>query len=172
MADFANKLIALVQAHAEWGVPAVFVLAFLESFALISLIAPATAILLGIGGLIGLSGIAFWPIWFAAACGAIVGDWLAYALAYRFKGQILRTWPLSRKPDLVARGFAFFDRWGILAVFIGRFFGPLRAMVPIVAGVLAMPWLKFQIANVASAFVWATGILAPGALGLRWLKGL
>jgi len=34
-----------------------------------------------------------------------------------------------------------------------------------------MPWLKFQGANVASALVWATGILAPGAIGMRWLVG-
>ncbi len=34
-----------------------------------------------------------------------------------------------------------------------------------------MSWLKFQIANVASAIIWATGILAPGAIGMRWLMG-
>ena len=65
----------------------------------------------------------------------------------------------------------FFKRWGVLAVIVGRFFGPLRAAVPITAGLCGMPWLKFQIANVVSAIIWATGILAPGAVGMRWLMG-
>jgi membrane protein DedA with SNARE-associated domain len=65
----------------------------------------------------------------------------------------------------------FFKRWGVLAVIVGRFFGPLRAAVPITAGLYGMPWLKFQIANVVSAIIWATGILAPGAVGMRWLMG-
>jgi hypothetical protein len=57
---------------------------------------------------------------------------------------------LSRHPRLVARGFDFFQRWGVLAVFIGRFFGPLRAVVPLVAGILGMRILPFQLANVSS----------------------
>jgi membrane protein DedA with SNARE-associated domain len=64
---------------------------------------------------------------------------------------------------------AFFKKWGMLAVFVGRFFGPFRAVVPLIAGLNAMPWLNFQIANVASAAVWAAGILLPGFIGVRWL---
>jgi len=62
-------------------------------------------------------------------------------------------------------------RWGMLAVFVGRFFGPLRAVVPIAAGICEMPWWKFQVANVASALLWASAILTPGLLGVRWLVG-
>ena len=103
------------------------------------------------------------------ALGASAGDWLAYWIAYHFKDRVLQTWPLAGRPDLVTRGAAFFKRWGLLAVFIGRFFGPLRAVVPLIAGLNAMPWLKFQIANVASAALWAAGILLPGFIGIRWL---
>ena len=113
----------------------------------------------------------FGPIWPAASLGAFVGDWLAYALAFRFKEQILAVWPFYRYPALVARGVRFFERWGMIAVFCGRFFGPFRTVVPIAAGVHAMPWLKFQMSNVASALPWATGILAPGFVGVRWLVG-
>jgi membrane protein DedA with SNARE-associated domain len=167
----SQTVIELVRSHSEWAAPIVFVLAFCESFAFVSLLVPATVILFGIGGVIGLSGIEFWSIWLAAAVGAAVGDWLAYGLAVRFKAGIVRIWPLSRDPRLLQRGFAFFARWGIVAVFVGRFFGPLRAVVPIAAGVCGMPWLTFQLANVFSAVVWATGILAPGIFGVRWLRG-
>lgn len=58
----------------------------------------------------------------------------------------------------------------MVGVFFGRFLGPLRASVPLVAGICEMPASTFQIANIASAIVWATGILAPGAFGLKWLQ--
>lgn len=171
MSDLGPATIAVVQSHSGWAVPIVLVLAFCESFAFISLVVPATVILFGIGGLIGATGIEFWPIWVAAVVGAAGGDWVAYALAFRFRDNIVHIWPLSRDPNLIARGIAFFERWGIVAVFVGRFFGPLRAAVPLAAGACAMPWLKFQSANAASALVWATGILAPGTIGMRWLLG-
>ncbi len=172
MRDFAASVLGFLQAHEAWTAPVVFVLAFCESFAFVSLFVPATVILFGLGGVMGLTGLAFWPVWAAAALGAAAGDWLAYALAFRFKSSVFKVWPLSRDPALVERGTALFGRWGIWAVFIGRFFGPLRAVVPLLAGVFAMPWMKFQIANVASAALWAAGILAPGVWGIGWLKGL
>jgi membrane protein DedA with SNARE-associated domain len=142
----------------------VFVLAFGESLAFVSLLLPATAILFGVSGLLGASGIPFWPVWFAAFVGAALGDWVSYWVGYHFKDRIAHLWPLSRTPGLLPRGARFFARWGILGVFFGRFFGPLRAAVPLVAGACAMPQLPFQAANVASAAVWATGILSPGLL--------
>ena len=171
MSNFGQATIAFVQDHTGWATPIVFVLAFCESFAFISLIVPATIILFAVGGTIGASGIEFGATWLAAALGAVAGDWLAYYLALRFRGKITHSWPLARNPALVARSVVFFKRWGMLAVIVGRFFGPLRAAVPIAAGLCGMPWLKFQIANVVSAVIWAAGILAPGAVGMRWLMG-
>ncbi len=71
-------------------------------------------------------------------------------------------WPLSRHPDLIPRGEAFVKTWGILGIFIGRFFGPLRASVPLVAGIFEMPYWRFQFANFLSAFVWAAALLTLG----------
>jgi len=147
----------------------VFALAFGESLAFVSLLLPATAILFGLGGLIGASGIGFWPIWFAAALGAILGDTVSYWLGYHYHHAIARMWPLSRNPELLPKGEVFFRKWGTAGVFLGRFFGPLRSAVPLVAGICEMPRGRFQFANVTSALVWATGILAPGTLGVRWL---
>ena len=75
-----------------------------------------------------------------------------------------------RKAWLLPRGRRFFERWGFWGVFFGRFLGPLRAAVPLVAGVCNMPQRWFQLANIASALVWATGILVPGAYLGAWLQ--
>jgi membrane protein DedA with SNARE-associated domain len=72
-------------------------------------------------------------------------------------------WPLSRHPDLIPRGEAFVKKWGALAIVIGRFFGPLRAAVPLVAGIFEMPFWRFQIANFSSAFLWAAVLIGIGS---------
>ena len=70
---------------------------------------------------------------------------------------------------MMARGEAVCRRWGAWGIFAGRFFGPARAVVPLVAGIFRLPRLPFQLANVASALVWAFVLLAPGAGLLTWL---
>ena len=69
----ANEVLAFVKAHQVWAPFIVGFLAFGESLAIISLFFPATFILIGIGGLIGATDIAFWPVWAGAAVGAALG---------------------------------------------------------------------------------------------------
>lgn len=162
-------MLSFVTHHAAWAPAIVFALAFGESLAFVSLLLPATVILVAAGGVLGAAEIGFWPVWTAAVLGAVLGDWASYGLGYHYRETIDGAWPLSRHPELLPRGRAFFAKWGVLSVFLGRFFGPLRSVVPLVAGICAMPQLSFQIVNITSALVWATGVLAPGTLGIRWL---
>ena len=64
------------------------------------------------------------------------------------------------------------DRWGVPSIFIGRFFGPLRASVPLAAGIFEMPYWSFQIANFVSALIWSATLLLFGdviARTVQWL---
>jgi len=158
-----------VKAHQVWTVPLVFFFAFGESLAVLSLFIPATVLLLAIGVLIGETGIPFLPVWLAAVAGAYCGDWISYFLGFYYKERIGYMWPLRKYPNLLVKGHDFFERWGVFSVFLGRFFGPLRAIVPLVAGITAMPKLSFQLTNLASALVWATVMLVPGSFGLPFL---
>jgi membrane protein DedA with SNARE-associated domain len=171
LASYAEAVVRFVENNREWGPPLIFVLAFGESLAFVSLVLPFWAMLVGIGALIGASGSNYelMIVWVAASLGAACGDWLSYWLGKHFHTEIAAMWPLSRRPDLIPRGHDFFERYGVWAIVIGRFFGPLRAAVPLVAGIVEMPWRTFQVANFASAFLWAGVLLAPGAIGLKWL---
>lgn len=171
-ADIIQSIVTFVRDNQQWTIAIVGLLAFGESLAVVSLLLPATAILLGIGALIGAGGVAFWPVWLAAVTGAFLGDWVSYVIGRKLGWRIVQTWPLRRRPDIVMNGHAFFERWGLWSVFIGRFFGPLRAIVPLIAGICQMPRLPFMIGNLLSALLWAFGMLAPGAFGIRWLEGL
>lgn len=159
--------IAFIKTHQAWGPYIVMFLAFCESLAFLSLIIPATVILWGVGAAIGAAGLDFWPLWLAAACGAILGDWLSYWIGYHYHHQIAQMWPLKNNPELLPRGHRLFEKYGVMAVFIGRFFGPLRAVVPLIAGTATMPLIPFQMANVSSALIWSALMLAPGTLGLN-----
>ena len=163
--EFGQRAIEFVRVHEAWTAPIVFALAFGESLAFVSLVLPSWAALVGIGAIMRAGGVAFVPIWIAGAIGAALGDWLSYWIGTRFKRSIADMWPFSRNPHLLARGEAFIRSWGVLAIFIGRFSGPLRASVPIVAGVLGMPYRTFQLANFSSAFVWAAVLLKLGDVG-------
>lgn len=162
-----SALTTFVQNNQGLAPAVVFGLAFGESLALISFFIPATVLLLAIGALVEASGLHFFPIWLAAATGAALGDAISYWLGFHYKERAKSFWPLSRRPDLVARAEDFFQRFGVWGIAIGRFFGPVRAIVPLVAGILAMRQTHFQVANVASAAVWAFAMLAPGAAAFK-----
>lgn len=168
-AEISHHVLDFVRANPASAATVVFVLAFGESLAFVSLILPFWAILVGIGTVIGGSSpFIFWLIVVAAGCGAALGDWLSYWLGYHYHEQVRQMWPLNKTPGLIDKGHVFFEKYGAWAVVLARFSGPLRASVPIVAGITEMPWLRFQIANWSSAFLWAFVLLSPGSWGLHW----
>ena len=172
MEDYVHALVNFVRDHQFWAAPIVLVLAFGESLAFISLLVPAWGALVAIGALIDASGMSFWPLCFAGAIGAALGDWLSYWFGYKYKEHVAQMWPLSRYPEILPRGEAFVRRWGVPSIFIGRFFGPLRASVPLAAGIFEMPYWSFQIANFVSAFIWAAALLMFGDVIARIMEWL
>jgi membrane protein DedA with SNARE-associated domain len=160
--EYVQPIASFVRDHAAWAAPIVFVLAFAESLAFISLLVPAWGALVLIGTIVQAGGLNFWPIWIGASVGAALGDWLSYWIGRKLEHRVQNIWPLSKYPDLIPKGEAFIKKWGALGIFIGRFSGPLRASVPLVAGIFEMPFWRFQFANFSSAFVWAATLILLG----------
>ncbi|MFT5508279.1 MAG: membrane protein DedA with SNARE-associated domain [Hyphomicrobiaceae bacterium] len=162
MQDFIATITAFADAHRAWAPLLVLLLAFGESIAFVSLLLPFWGMLVALGALFGGSWIEFLIIWAAASVGAALGDWVSYWLGAHFKDKIAAMWPLSRYPDLLPKGQSFFDKYGAWAIVLGRFSGPFRASVPIIAGASRMNPLIFQVANWSSAFLWAFVLLVFG----------
>lgn len=162
MEHLAQSIIAFVEQNQAWIAPITFLLAFGESLAFVSLILPSTVILVFIAGLIGGAGVGvatiFW-VWIAAGVGGALGYSVSYWVGAYFKDDIDKVWPFRSRPEMLVRGRDFFEKWGTWGVFFGHFFGPVRAVIPVVAGSFAMRQLPFQIANISSAFLWAAGVL-------------
>jgi membrane protein DedA with SNARE-associated domain len=158
----AQHITAFAEANRSLVPLVVLVLAFGESIAFVSLILPFWGMLVAIGALMGASPAEFAMVWIAASVGAALGDWVSYWIGALMKDRVADLWPLSRYPDLLPRGRRFFDKYGAWAIVLGRFSGPFRASVPIVAGAAQMNPAIFQFANWSSAFLWAFVLLAFG----------
>lgn len=159
---YVDQIIVFARDNAAWAPAIVFALAFLESLAFLSLLIPAWGALVALGALIASTDMSLVPVLVAAALGAALGDWLSYWIGQKLEYRVQHIWPLSRHPDLIPRGERFMKTWGVAGIFLGRFSGPLRASVPLIAGIFDMPFWRFQIANVLSAFIWAAVLLTLG----------
>ncbi|TCK25678.1 DedA family protein [Pseudonocardia endophytica] len=114
----------------------------------------------------------------AASIGAVVGDSIGYAIGRRY-GMPLFEWlgrrfPRHFGPGHVTVAERLFSRWGVWAVFFGRFVALLRIFAGPLAGALKMPYYKFLAANVTGGIVWAAGttyaVYYLGIIAETWLK--
>jgi membrane protein DedA with SNARE-associated domain len=166
METLAEPLLEFIKAHQNWAIAVMFITAFGESFAFVSILFPGTTLLIAAGTLVADGKLEFLPVMTGAIVGAVLGDTVSYWIGRRFGGAIARLWPFSRNPELLSNGMLFFERHGGKSVFIGRFLGPIRAVIPLAAGIMQMPRGRFWVANVGSALVWAPLLLFAGdALG-------
>lgn len=113
-----------------------------------------------------------------ATAGAIIGDSIGYAIG-RKGGRPLLAWLGGKFPKhfgdaQIAMAERSFEKWGMWAVFFGRFVALLRIFAGPLAGVLHMPYWKFLIANVFGGILWAGGttavIYSVGVVAEAWLK--
>ena len=162
MDSIVQPLLTFIAAHSHWATAIMFVTAFGESFAFLSLLFPGTTLLIAAGTLMSNGTLPYAPVLIGAVLGATLGDSVSYCIGRHFGGGIAKIWPFSRNPDLLPSGIRFFERHGGKSVAIGRFFGPVRAVIPLAAGLMRMPRGWFWFANVASALVWAPMLLFVG----------
>lgn len=164
MESHLQSLIAYLSTHPALALGVIFGAAFLEALAVVGTIVPGSSIVFAGGVLVGLKVLDPWPAVASAVVGAILGDGVSYWLGHHYRERIRAMWPLRQHPRLLARGQDYFERNGGRSVFLGRFLGPVRAIVPVIAGMSAMPAANFYVMNVLSALGWAGAHMLPGIL--------
>ena len=157
-------MLAWISEHSAWAGFIVFSIALSESLAIVGLIMPGAMLMFGAGALIGANVLPLWPIMGMAALGAMVGDGLSYWLGRHYKVHLRSIWPFRAYPGLVNRGVDFFQRHGGKSVALGRFVGPLRPIIPAVAGMLEMSIPRYVSINVLASLAWAPAYLLPGVV--------
>ena len=172
MADnILQYLLDLVTRLGDWSYLIIFGAAMLECAAFAGLLVPGESLVLASGffahqGILELDAVIA-----AVALGAVAGDNIGYLLGARLG----REWLLKKgsrfglRKKRLAQVDAFFQRQGPRAVFIGRFIGFARALVPFVAGASRMSYRRFVVADALGAGLWTVAFVALGyVLGASW----
>jgi membrane protein DedA with SNARE-associated domain len=167
--SFIDPLIAFVSAHAWLAYLTLFLAALLEAVPVVGSVIPGSTIILTLSALVPGGELRLELVLAAAVAGAMLGDGTAFWIGHRSQREILSTWPMANYPRVVAQSEAFFHRWGALAVFFARFVPPIRAFVPITAGALGMPPLRFYAVNIPAILLWAPAHVLPGVLAVSAL---
>ena len=157
-----SQLGQFIEQNRAWAGPLLGAITFGESMVFIGALFPATALMLVAGGLAAAGILHPAEVLLWCLFGAIAGDAVSYWLGRRAGSSAWRHPMMRRRRPAVARARLFFRRYGTASIFLCRFMGPVRAFVPLIAGMTAMKQARFQSANVASAVVWVPVMLAPG----------
>ena len=161
----------LMERTGQWSYLVIFLGALLESAAFLGLIIPGESLVL-LAGFLAAQGLLDLDVLIAVvAVGAVLGDSVGYEMG-RWMGRPALVHYGSRfglSEERVARVDAFFARHGSKAVFLGRFVGFARALVPFLAGTSRMPYRSFLPYNVLGAVLWASAVTLLGYfLGASW----
>jgi len=145
-----------------WAGFFVFLIALSESLLIVGLIVPGTVLMFGVGTLVGTGVLDMKQTMFIAFLGAVVGDGISFWIGVRYRDQLTKFWPFNKKPQYLENGQRFFLKHGGKSILFGRFVGPVRPIIPAVAGMMGMPARNFLFVNVISAIGWAPFYLIPG----------
>jgi undecaprenyl-diphosphatase len=159
---YVNIILAFITHHPALAYGAVFLISFSESLALVGLVVPGTVLMFGVGAIVATGNLSLKPVLLLAAAGAVAGDGLSYWMGRHFREDLRRMWPFSRYAGMLRKGEIFFRRHGGKSILFGRFVGPVRPVVPLVAGMLGMRPIPFGVVNLLSAVGWALAYVLPG----------
>ncbi|MGR4050311.1 DedA family protein [Kosakonia cowanii] len=149
---------------AMYSLVAIALVAFFESLALVGLILPGTVMMAALGALIGSGEVNFWHAWLAGIIGCLLGDWISFWLGWRFKKPLHRWSFLKKHKALLDKTEHALHEHSLFTILVGRFVGPTRPLVPMVAGMLDLPIRKFLPPNIIGCLLWPPFYFLPGIL--------
>lgn len=167
--QFLNtSILPIVNQIGFWFYVIVMLVALLESTILIGTFVPGTVILLFFGFTASQGDISLFWVIMATSIGAIIGDVISYACGRYGRGFVKENKGFLRMSHIEI-GKAFFVKHGGKSVLLGRFVGPLRQIIPFIAGAVHMQYWRFIYLNVTGAFLWAVSYIVLGYyFGANW----
>ncbi|MCL6269101.1 VTT domain-containing protein [Sansalvadorimonas sp. 2012CJ34-2] len=153
-----------LQLHKDWLALIIAAVAFLESLALVGLVLPGVVLLFAAATIAGSGVLDIWSTLLAGFIGAVLGDGISFILGQVFHKRIRGWWLFRSHPEWLEEGESFFHKHGGASIALGRFIGPVRPVIPLVAGMLGMSAKYFYFINIISSVVWSPVYLLPGYL--------
>lgn len=159
-----QTLLVFLRVHPYWAETLAFVAAFAESLPVVGTIVPGTITMTLVGMLIGVGIIPGVFTILLASLAAFIGDCIGFFLGRYYDQQIRNIWPFRKYPKWIELGENFFRKHGGKSIILGRFVGPGRSTIPLIAGLLRMSWPRFILAAIPSAVMWAMLYIIPGII--------
>lgn len=170
MIEFIQSWLPSVQNLGMLGYWLLLAITFGESFVLTGIFVPGTVMVVIMGGLAQAGYYDFYDLVFFAVCGSILGDAVSYEIG-RAGRLHAENFPFVRR--YFARGKAFFLEHQGKSIFMGRFIGPIRPIIPFIAGVMDMKRGQFYLLNILSAIAWSFSYVSLGyVFGYAWKNAL
>lgn len=162
MTEWFASLSQWLEANPEWLGLSIFAIACLECLAVAGILIPGTVVLFALGVLAGSGTLSLGETLLLAMAGGLLGDAISYGLGRYFHQGIRRMPVLRDHPEWLAGAEGYFQRYGVVSLLVGRYIGPLRPMLPLVAGMLDMPVVRFALVSLLAAAGWSVAYLLPG----------
>lgn len=162
MGPWLDSITGWLTLNPSWLGVAVVLIACFECLAIVGLIVPGTVIMFAVAVLAGSGALSLGETLLLGFAGGLSGDFLSYFLGRRFHQNIRQLPGLRTHPQWIGRAELYFQRYGIASLLVGRFIGPLRPMLPMVAGMFDMPFVRFAAVSVLAAAGWSIVYLLPG----------
>ncbi len=162
MHEFARNLLLALKAHSLYVYLFIFLVAFAESFAFVGLVVPGAVFVVTAGYLAYKGYFDLYELMFFATLGAISADIVSYYLGRKYGSVVEGSSWYAKYSEYFEAGRRFFKRHGGKSVFLGRFVGALRPVVPFLAGVLKMEKGAFYLWAVTSGILWAVLYIGAG----------
>lgn len=162
MGQWLDSLTTWLGANPQWLGVAIFVTACVECLAIAGIIVPGTVLLFAVAVLAGSGAFTLGETLLLGFLGGMLGDALSYTIGKYFHQNIRRLPVLRHHPEWIGRAEIYFQRYGIASLLVGRFIGPLRPMLPMVAGMFDMPLPRFIAVSLVAGAGWSVAYLLPG----------
>ncbi|HET7444118.1 MAG TPA: DedA family protein [Solirubrobacterales bacterium] len=149
------------------GVAAVFLLMTLESACIP---VPSEAIMLFAGFSVSKGELTLFGIVAAGVLGNLAGSWIAYAVGYYGRIDLLEKNKLIHiSPKHLKWADDWFARYGSWTVFFSRMLPIIRTFISLPAGVARMPFWRFTLFTLAGCIPWVLALALIGeAVGDNW----
>jgi membrane protein DedA with SNARE-associated domain len=159
-----HDIVHYVSEHPDLAYGTLFLAALLEAVPVVGSFVPGSTVILSLSALIATGDLHLATVLASIISGALLGDGTAFWLGHLNQGQLNRLWPLDRYPEVIRQSETIFEKYGSAAILVARFFPPVRAFAPVVAGTLGMPPRLFYPRSVVAIALWASAHVLPGYL--------
>ncbi|AZP36246.1 Inner membrane protein YabI [Candidatus Annandia adelgestsuga] len=143
---------------------AIFIVSFFESLALTGLFLPGTILMIGLGTFIGNHKVSLYDAWFVGIIGCLLGDWISYFIGLKLKKKYIKKINFLNITSIIDKIEYTLNHYSVITIFIGKFIGPIRPLIPILSGILKVPLKKFFYPNLFGCVLWPLLYFIPGIL--------